>query len=453
LLDAVTEILLEEAAAETAWPAVLQALCTTLHWDLALFWQLDEQSGALRRVVAWPPGMFPAFVADSHTFGMGSGLPGRVWSSNKIAFIPSLDQDDNFRRRSAAQSEGLRAGLAFPVKTRADFIGVIELFSTCMGGAERPNDALLYRIGERIGLLFERSRWQRELENRARIAALRAEVGAAVAEEGDLLSALKRCTDAVVKNLGVAFARIWTLDNAENVLLLRASSGIYTHLDGPHSTIPVGSFKIGWIAQKKRPHITNAVPDDPRITDRAWALREGMQAFAGYPLLSEDRVLGVLALFSRVSLAAVILDELAPVAGIIAQYLDRKRADNESRRNERLRASMLDAAFDAIIAITHTSVVLEFNSAAERLFGYSRAQALGAKITDLIMPPRFRDAHRSAMARYLASGEVTILGRRVHVTALRADGSEFPVELTVTRVPGEVPPIFTASIRDLTGVG
>ncbi|MBW3643755.1 MAG: hypothetical protein KY447_12660, partial [Actinobacteria bacterium] len=77
---------------------------------------------------------------------------------------------------------------------------------------------------------------------------------------------------------GAAFARVWTLDAAPGVLELQASAGMYRHLDGEHSHVPVGEFKIGWIAEELAPHLTNDVLHDPRISDHDWARREGMVA-------------------------------------------------------------------------------------------------------------------------------------------------------------------------------
>src|SRR6185295_2558293 len=104
--------------------------------------------------------------------------------------------------------------------------------------------------------------------------------------------------------------RIWTLNEAEGVLELQASAGLYTHLDGPHGRVPVGMYKIGRIAQERRPHLTNRVVGDARVSDQDWARREGMVAFAGYPLLVEGRLIGVLAMFARHELADDVLEAL-----------------------------------------------------------------------------------------------------------------------------------------------
>ena len=110
---------------------------------------------------------------------------------------------------------------------------------------------------------------------------------------------LRRCTQTMVDDLGAAFARIWTLNEQHNMLELQASSGLYTNLEGRHARIPVGKLKIGQIAAEGTPHLTNHVIGDPRVPEQEWARREGMVAFAGYPLVVEERVIGVMAMFSR----------------------------------------------------------------------------------------------------------------------------------------------------------
>src|SRR5712671_3039147 len=114
------------------------------------------------------------------------------------------------------------------------------------------------------------------------------------------------------------------------------------------------------------------------------------------------------------------------------------------------RSAIFDAALDAIITVNHEGRILEFNTAAEQIFGVTRRDACGRLLVDTIIPERFREPHRQGMRRYLATGTPAVLGRRIEVAALRADGSEFPIELAITRVPNIDPPIFTGFIRDLT---
>jgi len=180
----------------------------------------------------------------------------------------------------------------------------------------------------------ERRRAQTALLERARLAELTSDVGVALAQGTDLRAMLQLCAEALVRHLDVAFARIWTIADAGAVLELQASAGMYTHIDGAHSRVPLGRYKIGAVARERRPHLTNQVVGDPQIHDQDWARREGLVAFAGYPLVLHDRVLGVMAMFARHSLSEFVPKALGSVASAVAVGIERKRAEEALRRSE-----------------------------------------------------------------------------------------------------------------------
>lgn len=181
--------------------------------------------------------------------------------------------------------------------------------------------------------ITERKQAEAEQMQQMKLAALRADIGLALTEGSTLQDTLHRCAIALHQHLDAAFARIWTLDSLGEYLILQASAGLYTHLDGKHSRIKVGQFKIGWIAQQRQAHLTNDVITDPLISDRAWAQREGMVAFAGHPLLIKNRLLGVVAIFARHPLTAQTSKELASTSTAISVGIDRKLAAQALRQN------------------------------------------------------------------------------------------------------------------------
>jgi PAS domain S-box-containing protein len=124
--------------------------------------------------------------------------------------------------------------------------------------------------------------------------------------------------------------------------------------------------------------------------------------------------------------------------------------ERELKRSEIRKASIVDSALDCIVTIDHEGCITEFNPAAERTFGYRRDEVLGKNLADAIIPPSLREKHRQGFARYLATGEARVLGKRIEMTAVRADGSEFPVEMAITRTPLEGPPSFIGFLRDIT---
>jgi PAS domain S-box-containing protein len=238
----------------------------------------------------------------------------------------------------------------------------------------------------------QRTRAEESLNERVRTSTLSTEVALALNAGTELQGMVQQCAELAVRHLDVAFARVWTLNEATQTLELQASAGCYTHLDGAHSRVKVGEYKIGLIAQEKKPHLTNQVQTDPRVSDPEWARREGMVAFAGYPLLLEDRVLGVLALFARQPLAEGVLKALGSVADSIALGIERKRAqtalaESEARFSVAFQASPI---FFGIARMSDGRFVL-INDAFVTWSGYSRQEVLGRNTTELTVWDRQED--------------------------------------------------------------
>ncbi len=251
-------------------------------------------------------------------------------------------------------------------------------------GTERPIDdsaaPIRCKEGEVVGcvLVFrdvsERRQEEKVQAERSRLVALRGDISTVLAAVQPLREGLQGCCEALVEHIGVAFARIWTHDEAGGVLVLQASAGRYTHIDGSHSRIKVGEFKIGRIAASRRPLLTNDVPHDPNISDPAWAEREGMIGFAGYPLVVEGRLLGVVAMFARQPLTEAMLTDLAPLTDQIAQHVHRKRADDALRESELRYRLVGQAANDAIWDWNLVTNQVTWNEGLQARFGYAAEQ-------------------------------------------------------------------------------
>jgi len=120
------------------------------------------------------------------------------------------------------------------------------------------------------------------------------------------------------------------------------------------------------------------------------------------------------------------------------------------RRSESRNRAILQFTGDAVIVIDHRGRIIEFNDSAEKMFRFTRAEVLGRELAELIMPETQRSLHRDGLARYLATGQARLLGKRVELIAIRSDGSEFPVELSITRVTCDGPPLFAGCMRDMS---
>lgn len=120
------------------------------------------------------------------------------------------------------------------------------------------------------------------------------------------------------------------------------------------------------------------------------------------------------------------------------------------RRSEALSAAITASTLDCVIVVDETGLVVEFNPAAEQVFGHARADAVGRPIAELIVPPAMRPRHDQGFSRFLEGGGSCMLGRRVELEAMRADGSVFPAEIAITEVRLPERRLFTATLRDLT---
>ena len=127
-----------------------------------------------------------------------------------------------------------------------------------------------------------------------------------------------------------------------------------------------------------------------------------MVAFAGYPIVVDDRLVGVMATFARQPLSPIVVESMASIADDLAQCIERKQAEASRRAIEARQAAILESAMDCIITIDHKGHVLEFNPAAEETFGYRREEAVGRLLGELIVPPALRKAHFDGLQRYLA---------------------------------------------------
>lgn len=129
---------------------------------------------------------------------------------------------------------------------------------------------------------------------------------------------------------------------------------------------------------------------------------------------------------------------------------ERKASGEALRDSEERKKGILESALDGIITTDGKGIILEFNPAAERIFGYSSDNAIGEQLDSFIINNDLRDKHETGVDQYLDTSEAPIFGKRIELTALHADGHEFPIELTVTKIMGVSEEIFTGFIRDIT---
>ena len=222
--------------------------------------------------------------------------------------------------------------------------GTTEVWSITTLTPLRDESGKICRIVGSATNITDRKKAEQALAEQLKLSVFTADVGIALTQNQILPTILQNCCDAIVRHLDAAFARIWTLNEAENILELQASAGIYTHINGAHSRISVGHLKIGLIAKERIPYLTNQVLEDARIGDKEWAAREGMVAFAGYPLILDNQLVGVIAMFARHELNESTLVALASIADAIALGIKRKQTEQALARQQQTLRGIIDNA-------------------------------------------------------------------------------------------------------------
>jgi PAS domain S-box-containing protein len=214
----------------------------------------------------------------------------------------------------------------------------------------------------------------------ARQSALRADVAFGLTNGDSLRDFLHCAMQCVVKHLDGAYARVWTLSSDGDMLELQASAGIYTHLDGQHSRIPVGTLKVGKIAKERMPAVSSNLATDPDIIDKDWVTQEKLVAFIGFPLFVEGRLVGVMAMFSRNKLPVDAVELMGCIADTVAQGIVRKQTEEKVVEQ----AALLDRSRDAIVMVDLNNRCTYWNKSAERMHGWETARSHAPVVNELV---------------------------------------------------------------------
>jgi PAS domain S-box-containing protein len=410
LQEAVSRTLAESSDLNEATPHIIRTLCEMAGWDAGAIWNVDRKANELYCVGVWHLSSTPVPEFEALTrqrrFAPGIGLPGRVWSNGQPAWIPDVTEDGNFPRAAAAMKEGLHSAFCFPIKLGDDILGVMECFSRQIRKPDEDFLEMLPPLGSQLGQFIERKR--------------------AAADSAHLAAIVQSSSDAIISKTLEGTITSWN----------EAATDMFGYL--PAEII---GHSIRRLIPPEREHEEVHFLARIRAGERVGHLETER-------LTKTGRRLSVSLTISPIKNGE---GKIIGASKIIRDITGRKQAAERLRQSEQRKNAVLDSALDAIVSIDHEGRFIEFNPAAERMFGYERAQAMGRSMAELIIPQRYREPHRRGLAHFLATGEGPVLGRRIEMSALRADGGEFPVELAIVPIalPG-APPLFTAYLRDIT---
>ncbi|HEY3901986.1 MAG TPA: PAS domain S-box protein [Chthoniobacter sp.] len=220
----------------------------------------------------------------------------------------------------------------------------------------------------------------------------------------------------------------------------------------PHLVYVRGQKLVGDVWVSGEPKWIADISTESAYANADLMLVYGLTASFAVPISVNGQVEQVLEFFSpRITLPdPELLQVLGSISSQLGHLIERKRAEEALRKSEMRKAAILRSALDCIITFDLEGRIIEFNPAAERAFGYSMQEAVGREMSELIIPETLRESNRRGLALYNVTTMGGMPGRRMELTGMRADGKEFPVELSISRIQMDGKPMFTAYMRDVT---
>lgn len=285
-------------------------------------------------------------------------------------------------------------------------------------------------LGRAIRYAMERNELTKNLLARTALASLTAEVGAAFMSGHDQRPILQRCSESILKHLGVCFAGIWVVGPEGDALVLEGHAGTHPHqCEIPHR-VDIHHTKLGQIVTQKKPYLSS----DTVLAELDFISSEGEASFAGYPLLLGGSSMGVVVMLSRRPISSLAQQTMASLTNHIALGLGRIRAEQARRHEEAKWKAMSDSNLLGVSTWSVDGRILEANDAFLRQTGYSRDDLLAGKLRwDEITPSEYRHLDEKCIAEVQQMGRCNAYEKEY----IRKDGSRMPILTGSAALPGE----------------
>lgn len=413
---AVARSLAESETLKLAAASVLRDLCVGLEMDVGVLWIVQDGENELQCIETWHragPELRELIVLTRKSrLHAGMGLPGQVWLSGKPAWENLERADAYFDRVGLASRAGLHGTCAFPIHQGLRTVGVLEFYSTTPLVADDGTRALMAALGSQLGQVLQRQRIEKALrDSEALFESLVESLPLNIFRkdrEGRFVFANRRFCRTTKKLLKDVLGR--------------------TDFD-------LFPFEMA----------SKYVQDDRRIIETAEAL----------DMVEEHRTPDGRRLYVQV-VKTVVVDAVGNVVGVQGFFWDvteKTLAEEVRTVSERRYRQLTEATLDGIVLTDDKGIVLLFNPAAERMFGYSSEEVVGKQAT-MLAPVETRAGHDLERDRFLATHESKVFGRAVEMQLLHKDGTEFPCEVAMTALKTTDDPAgpmqILAAVRDLT---
>lgn len=400
-------------------------------------------------------GLLKRLPAGRVTFAFALGLACLIAATAALIMSPAVMSVLVLPPLLAATAcpPGRTAIVAVLAATLAAVVGAIG--GAEVGSQQHTFPFLSVLLSGGVSVVLARLRVQREVQS-ARLE-MQYSVARTLYEEGTLQAAAPRLLASIGGTMGWSVGGLWEVRPPR---VLRCLHSWYAARIDPSAfdklsrqfVLRPGIGLAGRVWESGEPAYLLDVSQDTDSQRAPIAARAGLRGAVAFPIRTRGETVGVIEFFAREVREpdAALLDMMASLGSQVGEFIEGVNAAEALRASEARKGAMLDSALDCVVTMDADGRIVEFNPAAERTFGYAAADVLGKPLDETIVPVALRGRHRGGLARYLETGRSTVLGRRLEVSALRADGTELPVELAISRIAGQDPPVFTGYIRDIS---
>jgi PAS domain S-box-containing protein len=273
-------------------------------------------------------------------------------------------------------------------------------------------------------------------------------------DSATITDATPKIVHAICESLGWEIGALWSVDQEALVLRLievwhsATSDGSDFERGLKQFTFAPGIGLPGRVWSSRRPAWVPNVAQDKNFPPQSMAVSQGLQGAFAFPIQLGNEFLGVIEFFSSKIEPPddELLEMFATISSQVGQFIEKRRSEEAFRGIEARNSAILAASLDGIITVDHAGRIIQFNPAAEEMFGHAHTDVMGKPLGQLVNFPMPRADQHGGLADYLSKSE----GKRVELTAMRADGNPFPIDLALTRIAVDGPPMFTGYIRDIT---
>ncbi len=471
--------LIENPGLSSGLRAVLEIVCQFTGWVVGTAWLPSVDETKIRLCSSWhadDPKLEEFIgVCRQRQLAPDVGMTGRVWHRQRHEWTRDLAAEpvERFPLAPAAKIADLKAAFAAPITHNEHVDGVLVFYAREAKEEDGRLTQVISTIATQLGFALQHKRLEEELlkqqalvgrnhenlekqvEQRVRQQEAVVDLGRQALGGADLSTVMRSVTELVAKTLSVEFCKVLELLPDNDALILRAGVGWKPGLIG-QTTVSAGTnSQAGFTLLCKEPVIVEDLRTEERFIGppllRDHAVVSGMSVIIG----PSDHPYGILGAHTAKARAFSQDDIhfLQAVANVLSQVIEHNCDLAEIRRNSTWLQRLIDTTQDAVVSIDRRGCIVLFNTAAERVFGYSADEIVGRKVTDLMAEP-YATEHNGYIGRYERTGEPHAIGRIRTVEGRRKNGETFPLELSVTQVAtAENEEVhYAAFIRDISEV-